>query len=181
MRKNNYVLMLSFFSFLSIMGLSAQKNEKLDIQAGLVSQKTQNLYWENGIGADLTSDFLMHKKLHLKAAYISSSLGSAIGSNAIKQDNLIIGADWRFRSEKDLQILAGLNTCLFMADYENPLFDILPSKSMLLSVETGLNYQFKFPMSASLTLGYNLKNGDGVNVPGSLFPVFYRLSIYYQL
>ena len=64
-----------------------------------------------------------------------------------------------------------------MADYENPLFDILPTKSMLLSVETGLNYQFKFPMSASLTLGYNLKNGDGVNVPGSLFPVFYRLSI----
>lgn len=168
-----------FFAFLSSLNLSAQKNESIDIQAGLVFQKTQHLYWENGIGADLTSDFLFHKKIHLKATYLSSRFGSAIGSNAIRQDQLMIGADWHFRSKKNLQILTGLNTGFFKADYGNTMFDVLPDQSMLLSVETGLNYRFRFPVSTSLTVGYNLINGDGVKVPGSLFPVFYRLNVYY--
>lgn len=168
-----------FFAFLSLLNLSAQKFESIDIQAGFIFQKTQNLYLENGIGADFTSDFLVNKKIHLKAAYLSSRFGSAQGSNAIKQDQLVIGADWHFRTEKNLQILTGVNTGFFKADYENAIFDVLPDQSLLLSVETGLNYRFKFPVSTSLTVGYNLINGNGVKVPGSLFPVFYRLNIYY--
>ena len=39
MRKNNNVLTLSFFLILSVMGLNAQKSEKVDIQAGLIFQR----------------------------------------------------------------------------------------------------------------------------------------------
>jgi len=175
----NRIHIIVIFAFLSLLNLSAQKNESIDIQAGLVFQKTQNLYWENGFGADITSDLLFSKKMHLKASFLSSRFGSALASNAIKQDQLMIGADWHFRSDKKLQIVTGLNTGFFKADYGNDIFDVLPDQTMLLSVETGLNYRFKFPVSTSLTVGYNLINGDGVKVPGSLFPVFYRLQVFY--
>jgi hypothetical protein len=108
-------------------------------------------------------------------------LGSALTGNAVKQDNYILGADWRFRHDKDFQIFAGINTGFFHADMEIPQFSILPHNSMLFSLETGICYRFKFPVSASLSAGYNLINGDGLTVPGTLFPVFYQLSVYYRL
>lgn len=178
MRKLQLVLIV-FFALAT--SASAQINEKYDLKVGLVFQKTESLYWENGVGADFTSDFLLNKQIHLKATYLTSRLGSGIGSNAILQDNFLLGADWRFRYDKDLQIMAGLNAGVFLADYGNPEFDVLPNSSMLLSVETGLVYRFKFPVTAALSAGYNLKSGNGVDVPGSLFPVFYRLSVFYNL
>ena len=159
----------------------AQQEQKHDIRAGLIFQKSQYLYLENGVGFDYSSTDILQKKIHFKAAYISSRLGSAMSSNAIKQDNFVVGADWRFRSDKSLQLLAGINTGLFIADYEDPTFDVLPNTAMLFSIEAGLSYNFDFPITTSLTAGYNIKNGNGVDVPGSLFPVFYRLSVYYRL
>ena len=52
---------------------------------------------------------------------------------------------------------------------------------MLLSGEAGLYYKFKFPLAACLSVGYNLINGDGVSKPGTLFPVFYQLSVLYMI
>ncbi len=174
MRKINVIIVvLSFFT----LSVSAQ----LSVNGGVLFQKTEGLYWENGIGVDVSSQQLLNDKLHLKFNYLSSRLGSAMFSNALRQDNLLVGADWRFRSNKDLQILAGLNTGIFMADYETNIFNDLPASSMLFQVETGLVYRFKFPVTASLTAGYNLISGDGVGVPGSIFPVFYKLSVYYRI
>ena len=161
--------------------LNAQQADSYELGVGLRFQKTEQLYWENGVGADYTSDFLFHKQVHLKLSYATSRLGSAMVGNAVKQDNYLVGADWRFRSDKDLQIMAGLNTGFFHADMETPQFNVLPHNSMLFSLETGLFYKFKFPMAASLSVGYNLINGDGLTIPGTLFPVFYQLSVYYRL
>ena len=130
---------------------------------------------------DYTSDFLLKKHIHLKLSYATSRLGSAMIGNAVRQDNILVGADWRFRSQKSLQILAGLNTGFFHADMESPIFDVLPHNSMLLSAETGLFYKFKFPLAASLSVGYNLITGNGVTVPGTLFPVYYQLSFLYYI
>ncbi len=171
-----FVLILLNGSF-----VKAQIFDSYDLGVGLRFQKTEQLYWENGVGADFTSDFLMHKKIHLTMSYATSRLGSAMIGNAIKQDNYRIGANWHFRSEKDFQILAGLNTGFFHADMENAIFDVLPHNSMLLAVETGLFYKFKFPMAANLSVGYNLITGDGVSGPGSLLPVYYQLSVYYYI
>ena len=161
--------------------LKSQSSTKQDIKLGLVFQKTQSLYLENGIGADYSSDFLLNKRIHLKASYLSSRFGSALGTNAIKQDNIIVGADLRFRQNKDLQILAGINSGVLLVDYENSIFDVLPKSTMLLSIETGLVYNFKFPLSISLTAGYNLKSGNGIDIPGTLFPVFYKFGVFYKL
>lgn len=75
-------LILSLFLLICLtLTLQAQSN----LSIGVVSQKTQNLYWENGLGLDYSSEQLLNNHLHLKAAAISSRLGSAINSNAINQ------------------------------------------------------------------------------------------------
>ena len=175
------LLILAILTFILIAPSTAQFFEAYELGVGARLQKTEQLYWENGVALDFTSNFLLDKKMHLKMSYASSRLGSAMGSNAVKQDNYLFGADWRFRSNRDLQILAGVNTGFFHADMETPLFDILPHNTMLFSLETGLFYKFKFPMSTSLSVGYNLINGDGVSKPGTLFPVFYQLSVFYYI
>lgn len=162
-------------------GVSAQHDSSYELGVGVRFQKTEQLYWENGVGLDYTSDFLLHKKVHLKLSYVTSRLGNALTGNAVKQDNYILGVDWRFRHEKDFQVFAGLNTGFFHADMETTQFSILPHNSLLFSLETGISYRFKFPVSTSLSVGYNLINGDGLTVPGTLFPVFYQLSVYYRL
>lgn len=170
-------LFLAFF----LLPLSAQESKPHDFRAGLIFQRSHYLYLENGIGFDYSNERLLQKQLHLKAAYVSSRFGSAIESNAIKQDNILLGVDWRFRSGKSLEIPVGINTGFFIADYEDPTFDVLPNTALLMSVEAGLVYNFDFPVSAGLSIGYNIKNGNGVDVPGTIFPVFYRLSVYYRL
>ena len=173
--------LFAVFVLLSVSLLKAQTAMPYELAVGLRFQKTEQLYWENGVGADFTSDFLLHKKIHLKLSYATSRFGSAFLTNAIRQDNVVIGADWRFRSDKDFQLFAGLNTGFFHADLENPIFNVLPHNSMLLQLETGLFYKFKFPLATSLSVGYNVINGDGVNMPGTLFPVFYQLSVFYYI
>ena len=175
-----FIFLAAFMLFIPF--INAQKDSSTyELGVGLRFQKTEQLYWENGVGADFTSDFLLHKKIHLKLSYATSRIGSAFLSNAIRQDNYVIGADWRFRSTKDFQIFAGLNTGFFHADMETTQFNVLPHNSMLFSLETGLFYKFKFPLATSLSVGYNLINGDGLTVPGSLFPVFYQLSVFYYI
>ncbi len=174
-------LLLILAALMTVTYTNAQKTESFDLGVGLKFQKTEQLYWESGVAADFTSDFLLNKKIHLKMSYVTSRLGSAMIGNAVKQDNFVVGADWRFRSQKDFQIFTGLNTGFFHADMETPMFTVLPHNSMLFSVEAGLFYKFKFPVSASLSAGYNLISGDGVSGPGTLFPVFYQLSIFYSI
>jgi len=178
MRKSIFIL---FVSFLITSNVSAQEADSYELGVGLRFQKTEQLYWENGFGADYTSDFLLKKKIHLKMSYASSRLGSAINSNAIRQDNYLIGADWRFRSQKNFQILAGFNTGIFHADMETTQFNVLPHNAMLFSVETGLFYKFKFPLALNLSVAYNLINVNGVDSPGTLFPVYYQFSVLYYI
>lgn len=177
----NKSLLLGVVSMMITPFIKAQKNETYELGIGLRFQKTEQLYWENGIGADFTSDFLLNRRIHLKMSYATSRIGSALIGNAIKQDNIVVGADWRFRSQKDFQIFAGLNTGFFHADMETAQFNVLPHNSLLFSLETGLFYKFKFPVASSLTVGYNLINGDGLNTPGTLFPVVYQLSVFYYI
>lgn len=173
MMKINYLLFMLLFTFT----VNAQK---IHINAGIISQKTEALYWENGVGADFSFPSVLRDQLHLKIGYTSSRLGTALVYNALKQDNLVIGFDWHFMAQKNLQITTGLNTGMFLVDYGSSLFNDLPASSPLFQIEAGLSYKFKFPVTTSLTAGYNLISGDGVTVPGSLFPVFYKLSVFYR-
>lgn len=151
------------------------------LKVGTRFQKTQKLYWENGFTAELTSPKLVNNRVHLGLSYVSSRLGSAVGTNAIKQDNFMLNLGYYFRPEKDLQPFARLNTGYFHADYEYEIFDVLPNNAFLLSVDAGLSYEFKVPFTINLSAGYNLNTGDGSSGPGTLYPVFYQMSLYYTI
>lgn len=176
--KQKIFFCLLFFSFQNV--VKAQFNFS-EFNLGLRLQKTQNLYWENGLSLDFSNDFLLNRKIHLKGSYVSSSLGSAIGSNAIHQESFIVGAEYRIRHLKRLQGLVGLNTGYFRANYEEDMFKILPHESMLLSVETGISYHFEAPYTFTLSTGYNIIHGNGISTPGTLYPIFYQFSMFYSL
>ncbi len=173
-------LLLFFSIFLASLTSNAQIFSDFNLSGGIVSHKTQKLYWENGLGLDFTSEFLLSKQIHLKAGYVSSRFGSALSSNAIKQDTYTVGADWRFFPKRSFQLFTGINTGFFKAHYEDPRFDVLPSSSALLQVEAGAVYNFNLPLTFSASVGYNVLNSNGESGPGTLFPVYYQLKAFYR-
>lgn len=164
----------------AVVFLSQLAQAQRDLKAGLLIRKTEALYWENGAGLEYSSDRLLNKQLLISAGYVTSMLGNALVSNALKQNNLILGAHWLFRPEKKLQFTTGFNTGLFLVDYEDNVFANLPESSIILAFEAGIRYQLK-PVSVHLSAGYNIRNGNGVDIPGSLFPVYYQLGLFLPL
>ena len=152
-----------------------------ELKGGLRIQKAQKLYWENGFCFDYVSPGIADSRIHFGASYVTSRLGSAIGSNAIKQDNYLISAGYYFRHQKQLQPFARLNLGYFHADYEEEIFDVLTNSAFLFPVDAGLTYNFSVPVSASLSAGYNFNAGNGTTGPGTLYPVFYQLTIFYTI
>jgi hypothetical protein len=149
--------------------------------AGLRFQKTHNLYYENGIAFDFASQKILDNRLHFGLSYVTSRLGSAIASNALKQDNYLFSLGYYFRHEKIINPIVQLNTGFFYADMEDPMFESIPHKSLLLSVEPGVFINFNYPIKAKATLGYNIITSDGTTGSGTVYPLYFQLSIFYQM
>lgn len=147
------------------------------LDVGVRIQKTLNMYNENGI----TAQYHLTRRVGVGLTYVTSRLGSAIGSNAIKQDNVFASASWFFRPDRAVKPFMRGNLGWFFANYEADIFEELPATSPLVSLEGGLAASIKGPVGASASLGYNLIAGDGLDVPGTLFPLFYQLSFTYRL
>jgi hypothetical protein len=146
-------------------------------EAGLRFQKTVDLYYENGI----SGQYHLTKRITLGASYLSSRLGSAFGSNAIKQDNFLLSGSWMFRPKKPLKPFLRANLGYFTADYESDTFKSLTNTSAIASMDAGLAYSFKSPLRLNLSIGYNAITGDGAKGAGTLYPVFYQTSIFWNL
>ncbi|HQP05245.1 MAG TPA: hypothetical protein PLP11_11670 [Bacteroidales bacterium] len=182
---NKKVVIFVFFIIVTLC-LHAQSSNKnpclpVEFKAGFRIQKAQKLYWENGISFDFASSKVAGSHLHLGLSYVTSRLGSAIGSNAIRQDNYLFSAGYHFRPQKQFQPFIRINMGYFHADYGEDIFDVLPNQSFLLSLDAGLSYAFSFHLTLSVSAGYNLRSGNGTTIPGTLFPVFYQMSVYYTL
>jgi hypothetical protein len=173
-----FFIFLIIFSVSSTRKLQAQ-NPVLDV--GFRFQKSVNLYFENGITAKYTNERLFSRQLYFGVSYVSSRLGTAMGTNAIKQDNYMVYSAYYFRSEKRLRPYFQLNTGYFYADYEEEVFDDLPNSSIILSPEAGLSFRTNFPLKISASLGYNLITGDGERGPGTLYPLFLQTSVTWDL
>lgn len=179
-------IVLFFLLITSVISLQAKSYGSKDawlgeLKGGIRIQKAQKLYWENGFSFDFASPKIADSRIHLGMSYVTTRLGSAMGSNAIKQDNFLVGGGYHFRHQKQFQPFARLNMGFFHADYEYDIFDVLPNKAFLLSLDAGLSYAFDFPLSITLSAGYNLNSGTGSSGPGTLYPVFYQMSLYYTL
>ena len=177
------LLFIGFFliSFSNLHAQSDSSSVSRELKAGIRIQKTQKLYWENGFTLDYTCSKLWNKRIHLGLSYITSRLGSAINSNAIKQDNYLFSASYHFRRNSSLQPIARLNLGYFYADYEDPIFNTLDNTTFLVSIDAGLYYQFDFPLTVGLTVGYNLTSGNGSSGPGTLYPIYYQMSLFYTV
>jgi len=180
----NYLLkILCFLGFCIILTpqkIAGQESNR-EFTAGIRLQKTHNLYFENGITADYTCAKLWDKRIHLGFSYVTSRLGTAFHSNALKQDNYLGTLQFNFRRKKILSPIVKLNTGYFYVDLENPIFSDLPHTSALLSIEGGILINLKLPIRIALTFGYNFITGNGLSGPGTLFPLFYQLSISYKI
>ena len=149
-------------------GVYAQQN----LFGALRFQKSIGLYNENGIGLHYTDSNLFSNRMVIGAEYFTTRLGSAIGSNAIKQDNYLLSVLWRFMPNRTLQPVIVANAGWFRANLENEIFNDIPNSSMLASLETGFWANFKQPFKLHFSLGYNFISGDGMNKPGTLYPYF---------
>jgi len=177
---------LAFIFMTSIISLQAQTPDTQDdwlgeVKVGIRTQKAQKLYWENGFTVDFTSPKIPNKHIHLGFSYVTTRLGSAMGTNAIKQDNFLLNMGYYFRYQKKIRPFTRLNTGYFYADYESDIFDEIPNTAFLFSIDAGISYKFDAPFTINLSAGYNLNTGNGSSGPGTLYPVFYQMSIYYTL
>lgn len=160
--------------------LSAKAQSILD--AGLHFQKAIGLYYENGVSLSYSNKKLMPDRLYFGFSYYTSRLGTAYHSNAIKQDNYLVSAAYDFRRNHIIRPFVRLNTGYFSADYGSPIFDVLPSKTMLASTEVGVCFQTTLPLKISTSMGYNLITSNGINnVPGTIYPFFYQLTLSWNL
>jgi hypothetical protein len=119
-------LFLSTFFISCVLCLQAQSSGTNDgwpgeLKGGIRIQKAQKLYWENGFSFDFTSPMIADRRIHLGASYLTTRFGSAMGSNAIKQDNYLFSVGYHFRHQKQFQPFSRLNTGYFHADYEEPI------------------------------------------------------------
>lgn len=173
---------ISLFLLILLVSLHCMAQEgSYEMHTGIRFQKTHKLYWENGFAFEFASNKILNRKLHFNLSFTSSRLGSAFESNALKQENYLLGIDWRFRSQKHLQFFAGIGLGYFHTDLEDEIFDMLPNNSMLFSAQAGVFYRFDFPLATSISYSYNIINGDGVNGPGTLFPVYFQWSLFYTI
>lgn len=69
---------------------------------GLESQKTVGLYWENGLSVSYSLENREYSNFSMGVKYLTSRLGTAISSNALKQDYYIATFSYQLLKEKKI-------------------------------------------------------------------------------
>ncbi|MBC7923438.1 MAG: hypothetical protein H7Z75_20360 [Ferruginibacter sp.] len=151
------------------------------LDVGIRLQKSVNLYAENGFTAQYTSQKLASQRLYVGLSYVTSRLGTALGSNAIRQDNLLVSAAYYFRPKGLIRPVVRANLGYFSADLGDDIFDALPNASLLASPEVGLCFCPDIPLKINASVGYNVLTGNGTTGPGTLYPVFVQTSITWNV
>lgn len=151
------------------------------LDLGIRAQKTVGLYTENGITAQFAHTKLANQRLYVGLTYVTSRLGTALNSNAIKQDNYLASVLYLFRPNWLVRPLVRLNAGYFHADYGSELFRDLPQTSLMASPELGVCVCPRFPLKLNASVGYNLLTGNGVTGPGTLYPVFVQTSLTWNV
>jgi hypothetical protein len=178
-RKTPFLLRSLGLLLLVICSATAHAQE---LKIGMRMQKTQTMYWENGISAQYAFANFKPKQFVLGFDYVSSRFGTAFQSNAIKQDNFLLSASWMFFKDCQFHIVTRLNAGYFYSDLESDIFKDVPNTAFLFSPEFGVRYDFKqLPISLNLGSGYYIITAEDGCSPGTLQPLYYHLDIHYTL
>ena len=152
------------------------------LNVGVRIQKTNEMYWENGISAQYSFAKFKPDQFFIGFDYVTSRLGTAYNSNAIKQDNFIFSGSWLFNKSKSYHFVTRLNLGYFYSDLEEDIFDEIPNTAFLFSPEIGFTYNLpKLPISLNLGAGYYIITEKEGYSPGTLQPLYFHLDIYYTL
>lgn len=152
------------------------------LKVGARIQKTQEMYWENGISSQYSFAKFKPNRFYIGFDYVSSRLGSAYNSNAIKQDSYIFSGSWLFSKSKPYHFLTRLNMGYFYSDLEYEIFNEIPNTSFLLAPELGFTYDFKkVPISLNLGTGFYIITAKEGYSPGTLQPLYFHFDIHYTL
>lgn len=167
---------LAVFVFCSIVAHSQT------FEVGVRIQKTQDMYWENGVSAQYSFANFKPNRFFVGFDYFTSRLGTAYKSNAIKQDNYLLSGSWLFNKNKQYHIVTRLNMGYFYSDLEEDIFKEIPNTSFLFSPEVGFKYNLKkIPLSLNLGVGYYIITAKDGYSPGTLQPLYYHFDIYYSI
>lgn len=165
------------FVFLCSLSVAFANNDHVSL--GFRFQHSINMYSENGITLQFTPKNLLNDQLSFGVSYISTRFGSALNSNAIIQDNILLHSTYIF-SSSSLSPLIRLNTGYCFADYESSLFDEIDSSMPLFSLEAGARYEFDIPLKVQASLGYNLITSDGSTGIGTVYPLFVQCTLLWS-
>jgi len=147
------------------------------IQAGFQAQKSIGMYTDGGFFVNVrVSDSL---PISVELNYLSTRLGSALFSNALKQDSFLANCSYYFRDSKAIKPFAGFNIGLTRIDYGSELFSALPNKAFLLSPEGGVAYSVYKNIDVYVSSGINLFTSNGTGGIGSVMLLFCQMSIGY--
>ncbi len=177
MRVHFYTILV-VLPFLQMKTVHAQESI---LDAGVRIQKTVGLYWENGFSFQYSHKHLKPDQFYFGITYVTSRLGSAINSNAIKQDNYLVNASWYFKSKHKVRMLGRLNVGYFVADYEDDMFNELQNTSFIMSPELGVVWVTNSPIKVNLSMGYNLFTGNGQDGAGTLYPMYFQTTVSWNL
>ncbi|MFM2207166.1 MAG: hypothetical protein RL213_1141 [Bacteroidota bacterium] len=152
------------------------------LKAGVRIQKTYGMYWENGISAQYGFRNFKPDRLLIGLDVVSSRFGTAIGSNAIKQESYLLSGSWLFNKRKPYHITTRLNLGYFYSDPEESFFEVIPHTSFLFSPEVGFIYDFKkIPLSLNLGSGVYIITAEDGYSPGTLQPLYFHFDIHYRI
>jgi hypothetical protein len=172
---------MRFPLFLILLVSGALFAQDFRCDAGLRFQKTWELYWENGVEGSCSKQNILGGHPFLSASAVSSRLGSALGSNALRQEEYLLGLGWKFRTEKRIQPYIALQTGWFWLDVEEPMFEVLPHSSVLATFSFGSEIPVYGPFLTRIGMDYHLITGDGLQGPGSLYPLFMHTSFLVRI
>ncbi|MFT6715409.1 MAG: hypothetical protein ACJA0Q_000036 [Saprospiraceae bacterium] len=151
------------------------------LELGLLFQKSYHFYWENGITATYRASYLADNRLGIGVNLLTSRLGSALGTNAIKQDQISIFLQYNFLQSKIIKPYVQVNVGYLKADYEETYFQFLDDQSLLTSINFGVTGTIKEKLILKGSLGYNFIGGDGQSGLATIYPLIFHLSAQYKL
>jgi hypothetical protein len=179
------VIIRAYIPLFSILVLSVSLCPGKDLghfSAGLKFQKTVNLYYENGLELGYTHDLLWKRRIQFGLSYVTSRLGSAMGRNALKQDNYVLSTGLHFRPVKLVDPFVQINLGYFYYDTEIPEFNFLDNHSMIFSFVSGVKFNIDPKLGGVyIDLGYNFITGKEGEGAGTLYPMFFNLGLVFNI
>lgn len=175
---NKYILIILVILFTKI--TFSQDSTSVKTEIGIRTKKQVGFYWVNGLTAECSTPKIAMGSLHFGINITSSILGTAFRSNAIPTLETELSLIKYFRYRKSLQPITRLNFGFAKAFYGND-YSSIPSKSIVLSIETGLRYRLKNYLYASLYGGYNVITGNGINGLATIYPIYSGIGLNFFL